>query len=86
MLLSFPPVAISPRGYVSLGAMMHTQDTKFEWPDMQCISVKPLSGLSKRGTESKDILSEQSCLCRNKQVFEVLMVRRLSKETARGKR
>lgn len=49
MLLSFPPVAISPRGYVSLGAMMHTQDTKFEWPDIQCISVKPLSGLSRGG-------------------------------------
>lgn len=47
MLLSFPPVAISPRGYVSLGAIMHTQDTKFEWPDIQCISVKPLSGLSR---------------------------------------
>lgn len=46
MLLSFPPVAMSPLGYVSLGAMMHTQDTKFECPDIQCISVKPLSGLS----------------------------------------
>ena len=45
MLLSFPPVAISPLGYVSLGPMMHTQDTKFVWPDIQCISVKPLSGL-----------------------------------------
>lgn len=49
MLLSFPPVAISPRGYFSLGAITHTQDTKFEWPDMQCISEKPLSGLSGGG-------------------------------------
>lgn len=47
MLLSFPPVAISPRGYLSFGAMIQTQDTKFECPDMQCISVKLLSGLSK---------------------------------------
>lgn len=49
MLLSFPPVAISPRGYVSLGAMVHTQDTKLEWPDILCISVKPWSGLSRQG-------------------------------------
>lgn len=47
MLLSFPPVAISPRGYLSFGAMIHTQDTKLECPDMQCISVKLLSGLSR---------------------------------------
>lgn len=46
ILLSLPPVATSPRGYVSLGAMMHTQDTKFECPDIECISVKPLSELS----------------------------------------
>lgn len=63
MLLSFPPVAISPRGYVSLGAIKHTQDTKFEWPDIQCISVKPLSGLS-GGKESKVVLSQQTyCTC-----------------------
>lgn len=52
MLLSFPPVAIRPLGYVSLGAMTHTQDTKFEWPDIQCISVNPLSGLL-RGADRK---------------------------------
>jgi len=51
MLLSLPPVAISPLGYVSLGAMIHTQDTKLEWPDIQCISVKPLSGL--QGVDGK---------------------------------
>lgn len=53
--LSFPPVAISPRGYVSLGAMMQTQDTKLEWPDIHCISVKPLSGLSKGEREKEDM-------------------------------
>lgn len=48
MLLSFPPVAMSPRGYLSLGAIIQTQETKLECPDMECISVKPLSGLSAR--------------------------------------
>lgn len=47
MLLSFPPVAMSPLGYLSFGAIIQTQDTKFEWPDMQCISVKLVSGLSR---------------------------------------
>lgn len=56
MLLSFPPVAMSPRGYISLGAIAHTQDTKFECPDIQCISVKPLSGLS-RGARAKTYIS-----------------------------
>ena len=66
ILLSFPPVATSPRGYVSLGAMMHTQDTKLEWPDMLCISVKPLSGLSREGgKKSKDTLSSP-LLCGDK--------------------
>lgn len=55
MLLSFPPVAMSPLGYVSLGAMMHTQDTKFECPDIQCISVKPLSGLSGGEREQRHV-------------------------------
>lgn len=48
MLLSFPPVAMSPRGYLSLGAIMQTQETKLECPDMLCISVKPLSGLGRK--------------------------------------
>lgn len=53
MLLSFPPVAISPRGYLSFGAMMQTQETKLECPDMLCISVKPLSGLAPRAKHKK---------------------------------
>lgn len=56
MLLSFPPVAISPRVYLSFGAITQTQDTKFECPDMQCISVKVLSGLSReRGGERRGV-------------------------------
>lgn len=47
---------MSPLGYVSLGAMMHTQDTKFECPDIQCISVKPLSGLE-FGTQTLPVRS-----------------------------
>lgn len=47
ILWSFPPVAISPSGYVSLEGMMHTQDTKLEWPLKQRISVKPLLGLER---------------------------------------
>lgn len=46
MLLSFPPVAISPRGCLSLGAMTHTQETKLECPDRLWTSAKPLSGLA----------------------------------------
>lgn len=46
ILWSLPPVAISPWGYSSLGGMMHTQDTKFEWPLIQWISVKLLLRLN----------------------------------------
>lgn len=51
MLLSFPPVAISPRGYLSLGATIQTQETKLECPDMLCSSEKPLSGLGEKHKE-----------------------------------
>lgn len=46
MLLSFPPVAISPRGCLSLGAMTHTHETKLECPDRLWTSAKPLSALA----------------------------------------
>lgn len=42
---------------MSLDGMMHTQDTKLEWPLIQCISVKPLLGLSgaqRRVVRSRD--------------------------------
>lgn len=57
MLLSFPPVAISPRGYLSLGAIIQTQETKLECPDMVCISVKPRSGLTARKKHKNMVFS-----------------------------
>jgi len=42
---------MSPLGYVSFGAMIHTQDTKFEWPFMQSISVKAWFSLQQNNEE-----------------------------------
>lgn len=61
MLLSFPPVAMSPRGYLSLGAIIQTQDTKFECPDMQCISVKLLSGLPEGQRKKSYLKTKLEC-------------------------